>query len=306
MPEPTLVGLRVVVEVARTGSFSAAAEVLGYTQSAVSRQVAATEKVMQTALFERHARGVRPTAAGEALVRHAARILDGVTSATQELAGMRDRLAGRLVVGGFPAATAVLLPRAIARVVAEHPGVEVRLTEASTPAQLADLRRGRLEVAVLATGEGLPAYDLDGLQLTGLPLDGGAGVAVASSHPLASHEWIEPEDLLQYAWIVGAQVGDGPEFGAWPGLDDPVIAFTVRDWSTRLGFVAAGLGISLVPRLLSGAMPHDVRWLPVRDRGPGLRRAVWAATREDPGGAARAVVEALGEELASWPRTGRR
>ena len=109
MSELTLVGLRVVLEVARTGSFSAAAERLEYTQSAVSRQVAVTEKAAGAPLFERHARGVRLTAAGEVLVRHAGRVLDGVAAASQELAGLRDRLAGRLVVGGFPTATAALL-----------------------------------------------------------------------------------------------------------------------------------------------------------------------------------------------------
>ena len=64
-------------------------------------------------------------------------MLDDIAAATQELAGMRDRLAGRLVVAGFPAATAALLPRAIARLTAAHPGLKVQLTEAPTPAQLA-------------------------------------------------------------------------------------------------------------------------------------------------------------------------
>ena len=156
MPELTLAGLRVALEVARTGSFSAAAERLEYTQSAVSRQVAVTEKAAGAPLFERHARGVRLTAAGEVLVRHAGRVLDGVAAASQELAGLRDRLAGRLVVGGFPTATAALLPRAVARLLTDHPGLQVQLMEASTPAQLRALRRGRLEVAILARGEGLP------------------------------------------------------------------------------------------------------------------------------------------------------
>jgi len=151
MSELTLAGLGVVLEVARTGSFSAAAERLGYTQSAVSRQVAVTEKAVGAPLFERHARGVRLTAAGEVLVRHAGKVLDGVAAASQELAGLRDRLAGRLVVGGFPTATAALLPRAVARLLTDHPGLRVQLMEASTPAQLRALRRGRLEVAILAT-----------------------------------------------------------------------------------------------------------------------------------------------------------
>ncbi|MDN5854988.1 MAG: LysR family transcriptional regulator, partial [Actinomycetia bacterium] len=110
MSELTLSGLRVVFEVARAGSFSAAADRLGYTQSAISRQVAVTERFAGTPLFERHARGVRTTPAGEALVRHAGKVLDMIAAANQELTGMRDRLAGRLAVGGFAAASAVLLP----------------------------------------------------------------------------------------------------------------------------------------------------------------------------------------------------
>ena len=128
MAEVTLVGLRVVLEVGRTGSFSAAAERLGYTQSAVSRQIAATESVVGGALFERHARGVRPTAAGEVLIRHAGRVLDDVTAAGQELAGLRDRLVGRLVVGAFPTAAADLAP-ARDRSVAGRPSRCARATE---------------------------------------------------------------------------------------------------------------------------------------------------------------------------------
>src|ERR1700751_5483027 len=111
MPELTLAGLRVALEVARTGSFSAAAERLGYTQSAVSRAGGGTERAAGAPLFERHARGVRLTAAGEVLVRHAGEVLDGVAAASQELAGLRDRPAGRLAVGGFPTPTANRPPR---------------------------------------------------------------------------------------------------------------------------------------------------------------------------------------------------
>src|SRR5580704_6953644 len=203
MSDLTLTGLRVILEVARTGSFSAAAERLGYTQSAVSRQVAVTEKAAGTPLFERHARGTRPTPAGEALARHAGQVLDEIAAATQELAGMRDRLAGRLVVAGFPAATAALLPRAIARLTAAHPGLQVQLTQAPTPAQLAALRRGRAEVAVIAAGDGLPDYDLEGLRLTALRSPRGAGVAVAESHPFAARERIEPGELAGQGWVVG-------------------------------------------------------------------------------------------------------
>jgi DNA-binding transcriptional LysR family regulator len=295
----TLTGLRVVLEVARTGSFSAAAERLGYTQSAISRQVAVTEKAAGTPLFERHARGTRPTPAGEALARHAGKVLDELAAAAQELAGLRDRLAGRLVVAGFPAATAVLLPRAIARLTAAHPGLKVQLTQAPTPAQLAALRRGRTEVAVVATGDGLPEYDLEGLRLTVLPGARGAGVAVAESHPFAARERIEPAELADQGWIVGPRSGDAPEFGAWPGAAEPRITFTARDWPTRLGLVAAGLGIALVPGIAAQAVPRGVRWIPVHDESGGLRRTVWAVTSDNPSAAASAMVRALEEEASS-------
>jgi DNA-binding transcriptional LysR family regulator len=296
MSELTLTGLRVVLEVARTGSFSAAAERLEYTQSAVSRQVAVTEKAAGAPLFERHARGVRLTAAGEVLVRHAGRVLDGVAAAGQELAGLRDRLAGRLVVGGFPTVTAVLLPRAVARLLAEHPGLKVQLMEAPTPAQLRALRRGRLEVAVLARGEGLPAYDLDGLNVTELRTGRGAGVAVPESHPFAVRGWVEPGELAGQAWVVGASQSGSPEFGAWPGIAEPQVSFAARDWPTRLGLVSAGLGIALVPGFAADAVPRGVRWIPVRDRGDGLRRQVCAVTVPDASPAARAMVRALEDE----------
>jgi DNA-binding transcriptional LysR family regulator len=258
-----------------------------------------TEKAVGTPLFERHARGTRPTPAGDALARHAGKVLDAIAAATQELAGMRDRLAGRLVVAGFPTATAALLPRAIARLTAVHPGLTVQLTQAPTPAQLAAMRRGRIEVAVVATGDGLPDYDLQGLRLTALPSARGAGIAVAESHPFAARERIEPGELADQGWVVGSRSGDAPEFGAWPGIAEPTITFTARDWPTRLGLVAAGLGIALVPGIAARAVPRGVRWIPVHDDTGGLRRAVWAATNDNPSAAATAMVHALEEEASS-------
>ncbi|WP_033289212.1 LysR family transcriptional regulator [Amycolatopsis jejuensis] len=299
MADLTLTGLRVVVEVARTGSFSAAAHQLGYTQSAVSRQIAASERATGTALFERHARGIRPTTAGEVLIRHAGRVLESVSAAGQELAGLRDRLAGRLTVGGFPAASAVLLPRASARLLRAHPGLQIQLTESATPAQLQALRRGRLEVAVAVTGDGLPDYDFSALRRTELRSGRGLGVAVAEAHPFAGRTWVEPAELAEQPWIVGVRVGDHPEFGTWPGLADAKIAFAVRTWPTRLGLVAAGLGISMVPGFAAGALPSGVRWIPVRDENGGSRHALWAVTGEGSGPAAAAMVRALEVEAAS-------
>ena len=117
--------------------------------------------------------------------------------------------------------------------------------------------------------------------------------------PLAVRERIEPDELADQGWIVGPRSVDAPEFGAWPGIAEPRITFTARDWPTRLGLVAAGLGVALVPGIAAEAVPRGVRWIPINDDAGGLRRAVWAATTDDPSAAATAMVRALEEEVSS-------
>ena len=298
MTEPTLTGLRVVAAVADTGSFRAAAEKLGYTQSAVSRQVASVEHSVGMALFERYARGVHATAAGDVMIRHANRVLEDLAGARLELAGLKDRLDGRLSIGAFPTAAAVLVPRAVATLKVMHPAVDVRLVEASTPAQLRALRRDRLQVAIVAVGDGLPDYDLSGLAMTELHFGLGIGVAVPRSHPLAARDWVAPEELRNESWIVGAGPDGEPQFGAWPGSAEPRISFKVRDWWTRLGMVGAGLGIALVPGSAAEAIPRTVRWVRIDDTEGTLHRTAYAATPEEVEASGEAFVRVLVQEAA--------
>src|SRR5947209_723749 len=106
--------MRVLKEVAAQRSFSAAAEKLGYTQSAVSQQIAALEREAGSILIERHPRGIRLTDAGEALVRHADKILARLAEAEAELEAIAGLRGGRLRLASFPTAGATLMPRAIA------------------------------------------------------------------------------------------------------------------------------------------------------------------------------------------------
>src|SRR5918999_1589381 len=111
MVDLSVVGLRVVREVARRGSLTAAAERLGYTQSAVSRQVALMERATGRPLFDRHARGVRLTEAGEIVLRRAEAVLAELEAAGQDLDDLRGRpSAGRLRVGAFSTAFGALVP----------------------------------------------------------------------------------------------------------------------------------------------------------------------------------------------------
>ncbi|GAB2685556.1 LysR family transcriptional regulator [Saccharopolyspora gloriosae] len=299
MPELTLTSLRVVVEVARCGSFTAAAEALGYTQSAISRQVGAAEHAAGAALFARHARGVRPTAAGEVLLRHARRVVAHLEAADLEIAGLRDRLAGRLVVGSYPTAAAVLVPRAIARLRTAHPALVVDLRESGSPAQVRRLRARRIEVAVIAVGDGLPDYDVDGLHAEPLGPGPGLGIAVSDEHPFAAREQVDVAELAGQAWIVGSGGADEPQFGAWPTLAAPEIAHRSASWQTRLGMVAAGLGISLLPGMAADAAPRGVTWVRVHDPEFVRRRETMLLTAADRSPAADAFARAVHDELAA-------
>ena len=150
MAELTLTGMRVISEVSARGSFTAAAGALGYTQSAVSRQVSLAEQAVSAKLFERGSRGVRPTPRGQLLLRHVKTILAQVDAAMLEQDEQGEPLNERLTVGAFPTALAALVPRALARIMAEHPGLEVKIREGGTEAQLRRLRAGRIDVAVIA------------------------------------------------------------------------------------------------------------------------------------------------------------
>src|SRR5580700_9081753 len=141
--------LNVLKEVAYRGSFSAAAEALSYTQSAVSQQIAALEAEAGMALLERHTRGVSLTAAGQTLVGHAEGILARLESAEAALGAIAGLRGGRLRMASFPTAGATLMPLAIATFSARYPDVELTLAEGE-PEQIAPrLRAGELVVALL-------------------------------------------------------------------------------------------------------------------------------------------------------------
>src|ERR671917_2517915 len=132
--------LRVLREVAAKGSFSAAAEALNFTQSAISQHVAALERETGTRLVERGPRGVRLTDAGGALVAHADAILARIEDAEEELAAIAGLRGGRLRLASFQSAGATLVPRAVADFRDRHPGVELAMIEAEPEDAAAHLR----------------------------------------------------------------------------------------------------------------------------------------------------------------------
>lgn len=291
MAELTLDGMRLAVEIAALGSFTAAAASLGYTQSAVSRQVAALEATVGSALFLREARGVSVTTAGAVLVRRAAAVLAEVDATEQELAGLGEQLTGVVRLGAFPAATAVLVPRAVARLRGEHPALEVAVTEASSPTQLRRLRVRRLDVALIGVGAGLGPYDFTALRYQ-LVLQGALRVAVSTAHRYAHRAVVAVDELTTEEWVVGAGSPGDPQFGAWPSLAEPRVAHEVRSWPARFGFVAAGLGVCVLPELMVAAVPAGVAVIRVDDPS-WAGRSTLAVTRNGVGPAAAALSAAL-------------
>src|ERR687894_221394 len=141
--------MRVLREVAVQGSFSAAAEALSFTQSAVSQQIAALEREAGTVLVQRNARGVRLTEAGEALVRHADAVLARLAEAEAELEAIAGLRGGRLRMAAFESAGATLMPLAIAAFRHQHPAVELSLNLSEPDDSVPTLRTGGLDLALV-------------------------------------------------------------------------------------------------------------------------------------------------------------
>src|SRR3954454_15986929 len=191
--------MRVLKEVAAQGSFSAAAEALSFTQSAVSQQVAALEREAGAKLVERGARGIRLTAAGKTLVSHAAAILSRLDDAEQELAAIAGLKGGRLRTAAFQSAGATLVPRALAEFHRRHPEVDLSATTAELPEAHELLRAGEIDVAIVMDFEAQPLTFAD--METEHLLDDAYHVALPSNHRLADKPRVSLRDLAGEDWI---------------------------------------------------------------------------------------------------------
>src|SRR4051794_19212104 len=149
--------IRALCEVQARGSFSAAADALGLTQSAVSQHVAGLEREAGQPLVERGTRPTELTEAGRVLVRHGAAIVARLDDAEQELGELAGRRSGRLRFGSFPTALTTFVPSALARLRREHPAVVLTVVDDHMPGLLPRLTDGTLDLAVVFDHELFPA-----------------------------------------------------------------------------------------------------------------------------------------------------
>lgn len=285
--------------VAREGSFTSAARVLGYTQSAISRQVQSLEEDTGAVLFERLPRGVRLTEAGRVLLPHAEAVRDRLLAARAELEALRTLEGGLLRLGSFSSANAALVPRAQAAFRARHPGVTVTRTEGPSVKHLGQVAAGEQDLAVVS-----PALDTrapDGVRLHHL-LDEPMLVALAAGHPHAGRRAVRLAELADEEWIVGAERLEDTLFRpAVAAGFRPRTGLLAHDWIAKLGAVAAGLGITLVPALASTAVRRDVTLVTIHPDDVPYRR-ICAATPPAPTVAATAFLELLRETAEAWAR----
>jgi DNA-binding transcriptional LysR family regulator len=242
--------LRVLREVAARGSFSAAAEALAFTQSAVSQQVAALERETGTRLVERGVRPVRLTDAGRALMVHAEAVLTRLDEAEQELGELAGLRRGRLRLASFPTAIATLVPRAVALFRRRHPEVDLTVVDDHNQGLLRRLARWELDLALVYDHAALPEPEV-ALERTHL-LDDPFELAVPDGHPLARRTSAALEELAGETWIAGTPDGAYTRIvlhSCRAAGFEPRVDFGSDDYNAVQAFVAVGLGVAILPRL---------------------------------------------------------
>jgi DNA-binding transcriptional LysR family regulator len=296
--------LQTFVEVLEQGSISAAALELAYTQSAVSQQIAALESEAGVALLERHARGVRPTAAGQALLAAAEGVLARLQAAEVELAAIGGLRGGLLRAASFPTAGATLMPLAIATFRARHPDVEITLAEGE-PEQIAPrLAAGELDLALLFEfDDGTPhGESLQRLELLHDPMY----LALPGGHRLARRRRLRLEDLSGEAWIQTSSDSACARYVVRSCLAAgfaPNVSFESDDYQTVQGLVAAGVGVALIPELALSSVRQDIAIRKLDPQPPG-RQVVAASPKSAVTPSATAMLAILQEIAARYTPIG--
>ena len=268
--------LNVFREVVRRGSLSAAAQALSFTQPAVSRQIAALEREAGAQLLERTARGIRLTEPGRVLLGHAEAILDRMSAAHAQLESVGRMAGGRLRIGAFQTATATVVPQAIAAFAAAHPGVELSLVEAVSPAAVAALRAGTVDLAIVTYLPELLSPDVAVVDL----VDDELFVALPERHPLARRPRLRLRDLRDETWIEAEPRDTQPNLltavARAQGFE-PRVRFVAEQWTTKQGLVAAGVGVTLIPGLAVATVRDDIVLRSLGPRAPRRRVVVLLA-----------------------------
>ncbi len=294
-----LVELRTLVELRAAGSTTAAAAALECTTGAVSQQMAALQRSVETDLSTQVGRRVQLTDAGHLLADHAVGLLALARQTEQALAGLPGRPRARVLVGVFGTAAAALLPRALARVREHHPEVHLRSVEVDVDDATAAVATGRVDLAF-------------GLDYPHAPIPRAADVALlvlaterfsiatpagavpregpSSLRDFADDPWILPSERTAYGRAIRM---------ACRRVDvEPRVDHAVTDTASTLALVAAGLGVAPVTDLMLTLRREGLAAVPLTDR---LERTLVLAHRRQPAPqpGVRAVIDAIRNSMVA-------
>ncbi|MGI8974157.1 MAG: LysR family transcriptional regulator [Gaiella sp.] len=232
--------------VAETGSFAAAGALLGYSQPAISQQIATLERVAGMRLLDRPGgrRPVTPTDAGARVLRHTRRAAAAMRAAEADLVALRSGDAGTLRVGTFQSVGIRLLPEVMRRTAARRPGIELRVTEATLEGELRELLAGgELDQAfVQRTAD--PAFEQVDVLTDPYVL-----LAPADAAPPLEGRVLRPREIARLPLVGYRRPGEGGEALLRGRGAEPEIVFRSDDSAIVQGVVGAGIGYALVPLL---------------------------------------------------------
>jgi DNA-binding transcriptional LysR family regulator len=290
-----LAALEAIVD---TGSFAAAARRLGYTQSAVSQQIAALERLTKMQLLERPG-GRRPviaTEAGDRLLRHAARATAAMRAAEADLTALAEGDAGTLRVATFQSVGVRVIPPVMRLYVERWPAIEVKLVEADHGRLIELLVRGELDLAFVADPLEAAIERIDVLT------DPYVLLAPAASELARTGRSVSIGEIRRLPLIAYRLSSDGGEAHLLRKGIAPRIVFRSDNSGIVQGLVGAGVGYALVPLLTVDRSDPDIAMLGVRGIPPREIGLAWHADRKlSP--AATAFVEVV-EEVAARLRAG--
>jgi DNA-binding transcriptional LysR family regulator len=277
--------LRVLQAVGETGSFSAAAVRLDYTQPAVSKIIATLERQLGTTLVDRGIRPLRLTEAGSALAQRAAAAFEQITAGELEVDAIANLTAGRLRVGTFSSAGASVVVDALRAFRRSHPDVDVSITEIGMPSALTrSLRRGDIDLGISFDYPEIGDTFADDLAVVPL-LEDPFDIVVPRGHALERKQTIRFADLAGEKWLLGDFGVDSPSSRmigrrCRDAGFDPTVAYRINDCQMAQALVAAGEGIALLPRLMLRPANPGVAIKHLADDPPSRRvSAVRLSTR---------------------------
>ncbi|MFI9275194.1 LysR family transcriptional regulator [Kitasatospora sp. NPDC052896] len=248
--------LQVLTEVARTGTYTAAADALGYSQPAISYQMRTLERTVGAALVTRSGRGIRLTQVGQALARHADTVLAALRTAEDEVAALTSTGGGRVRLAAMQSGCVALVPAALGALRRTHPELEVVVTQTECPVSHRLVMGGEVELAMMCDLE-LDQIDGQGVlpdpRLLRLPLlSDRRCVLLPADHPLAASPTVALADLADERWVL--ESGRARFLAACQDAGfTPRIAATSDDQLTIHCLVANRIGVAIMNELGVGA-----------------------------------------------------